>query len=66
MTSTQVLYGLNNCDNRILAEIVNIRIAKILPNITHLDQTGFVSNRLLQSNIRTRLRIIQCARRKWQ
>ncbi len=55
--------SLTNCDNKILAKVISNRLSKIPPNIIHHDQTGFVKNRFLQTNIRNCLSIIQYAKR---
>ena len=56
--------SLSNYDNKILAKTISNRLANILPNIIHQDQTGFIKNRNLKTNIRNCLSITQYAKKK--
>ena len=51
--------SLINCDNKILSKLMSNRLSKILPDLIHKNQTGFIKNRRLQTNTRTCFGIIQ-------
>merc|ERR1712035_269494 len=55
--------SLINCDKKIITKVMNNRLAHILPNIIHQNQTGFIQNRDAKTNIRTCLSIIQYAKK---
>ena len=44
--------------------MINSRLACILPDIIHHDQTGFILNRELRTNTRTCLSLIQYAKKE--
>lgn len=46
------------CDNKILAKVLALRLEKVLPNIIHPDQTGFVKGRQSFENLRRLYNII--------
>lgn len=48
-----------NQDYRLFTAILARRIEKILPEIIHLDQTGFIRQRRAQDNIRRTLHVMQ-------
>ena len=39
-------------------------IIKVLPSIIHWNQTGFIQNRNLKTNVRTCISLTQCAKRE--
>lgn len=45
-------------DNKILTKLISNRLPKALPDLKHINQTGFVKNRHLQTNARTSFSII--------
>lgn len=51
--------SLINCDNKILTKLMSNRLSKILPDLIHKNQTGFIKNRCLQTNTRICFGIIQ-------
>ena len=55
--------SLINCDNKILTKVISIRLATVLPDLIHVNQTGFIKNRHLQTNTRTCFSIIQYAKK---
>lgn len=50
--------SLLDVDTKLLAKILAARLEKVLPSIVSQDQTGFIKNRLLFSNIRRLFNII--------
>lgn len=50
--------SLLNVDNKILAKMLALRLERILPALISEDQTGFIKNRQLSSNIRRLLNIL--------
>ncbi len=55
--------SLTNSDNKTLTKVISNRLAKVLPDLIHVNQTGFIKNRHLQANTRTRSGIIQYAKK---
>lgn len=52
-----------NIDQKLLSSILANRLAKVMPDIIDLDQTGFISNRQLSDNVRRTLNIIEHAQK---
>lgn len=52
--------SLTGCDYRILASVLAHRINKVLGNLIHADQTGYIRNRFIGTNIRRLLDILDC------
>ncbi len=41
-----------NCDYKIIAKVMAIRLQKVLPFIINVDQTGYIKDRFIGENIR--------------
>lgn len=52
-----------NCDKKIITKVMNNRLALILPSIIHHNQTGFIPNRDLRTNVRTCISLTQYAKK---
>ena len=44
--------SLLNCDYKILAKILAVRLEKVVSSVVHLDQVGFIPGRLSSNNMR--------------
>lgn len=51
-----------NVDYKILAKALATRLKKVLPQIIDHDQTGFMANRNISSNIRRAMEVAEFAR----
>ena len=51
--------SLLNIDYKLMTKCLAIRLKKVLPNIIHSDQTGFMRGRYIGDNIRNILKIIE-------
>ena len=54
--------SLLNLDNKILSKVLALRLEKVLPQLIHTDQTGFMKNRSIQDNIFDLLNAIEWAK----
>ena len=52
-----------NVDYKLFTSILARRLETLLPNLIHLDQTGFIQHRQTQNNIRRTLHILERIRR---
>lgn len=52
------------CDYKILAKVLALRMQKVLPDIIHSDQTGFMKGRNIADNIRKTIEVVNHAHKK--
>ena len=53
-----------NCDYKIISKVINNRIYGLLPKLVKYNQSGFISGRNINNNIRLMFTIIDYANRK--
>ena len=47
------------CDSRILAKCLSLRVKRVISDIIHVDQSGFIHGRFIADNIRRLIEIIE-------
>ncbi len=52
--------SLLNCDQKIVAKVLAIRLSKHMASLIHHDQTGFILSRFSFSNVRRLLNLHLC------
>ena len=56
--------SLLNCDGKIYAKMLTIRLEKVLPYLIHADQSGFLKNRSISDNLMDLLSVMDYAEQR--